>query len=80
MSLPDDVIVFPGHGAGSACGKNISAGYSCTVGNQKLNNYALKVANEEEFVQVVAGDLPKPPKYFFYNAGLNKEANLEDLS
>lgn len=41
LPLPDDIIVFPGHGAGSSCGKNISQGYSCTIGQQKKANYAL---------------------------------------
>ncbi|CAD8048437.1 unnamed protein product [Paramecium primaurelia] len=80
LGLPDDVIVFPGHGAGSACGKNISAGYSCTVGNQKKNNYALQEMDQETFVQLVASDLPKPPQYFFYNAGLNKTNQFQDLN
>lgn len=80
LSLPDEVIVFPGHGAGSACGKNISSGFSCNIGTQKKNNYALQPMTEDQFVEVVTNDLPKPPPYFFYNAGLNKQANLEDLS
>lgn len=41
MTLSDDVVIYPGHGAGSACGKNIGSGHSCTIGNQKKNNYAL---------------------------------------
>ncbi|CAD8095894.1 unnamed protein product [Paramecium primaurelia] len=79
MPLPDDVIVFPGHGQGSACGKNISSGYSCTMGNQKKNNYALQPMDYETFVGEVVRDLPKPPQYFFYNAGLNKNIFTSDL-
>ncbi|KAM3136551.1 hypothetical protein pb186bvf_011354 [Paramecium bursaria] len=80
LPLPNDTIIYPGHGAGSACGKNISKGSSCTVGTQKQNNYALQLMSKEEFVKVVASDLPTPPSYFFYNVGLNKQNNLEDVN
>jgi glyoxylase-like metal-dependent hydrolase (beta-lactamase superfamily II)/rhodanese-related sulfurtransferase len=73
-ALNDDVIVYPGHGAGSACGKKISAGSYCSIGNQKKNNYAL---NEnlirEEFIEIVTSNVPTPPQYFFYDVMLNKK-------
>jgi len=73
MTLPDDVIVYPGHGAGSACGKNMSKETTDTLGNQKQTNYALrKDMTKEEFVaEVIEGILP-PPQYFAKNAALNK--------
>jgi hydroxyacylglutathione hydrolase len=72
-SLPDDVVVFPGHGAGSACGKNISLGTSDTLGNQKKTNYALNEnLTKQEFIEIVTSNLPTPPQYFFFDAMLNK--------
>jgi glyoxylase-like metal-dependent hydrolase (beta-lactamase superfamily II) len=73
MVLPDDTIVYPGHGAGSACGKNIGSGSYTTIGAQKLENYALQAKNKEEFVKALTEDLPTPPKYFFMDAVINKE-------
>ncbi len=73
MPLSDDIIVYPGHGAGSACGKNMSKETTDTLGNQKKTNYALQSMSEEAFVkQVLDGILP-PPQYFSKNALLNKE-------
>ncbi|MCS7074795.1 MAG: MBL fold metallo-hydrolase, partial [Bacteroidia bacterium] len=73
IPLPDDVIVYPGHGAGSACGKNMSKETVSTIGQQKQTNYALRAGiTEEEFVkEVLEGQLP-PPVYFPQNASLNK--------
>lgn len=73
MTLPDDVIVYPAHGAGSACGKNMSKETSDLLGNQKKVNYALRAnMTREEFIkEVTAGILP-PPQYFQKNAMLNK--------
>ena len=72
-TLPDDVVLYPGHGAGSACGKKISTGLSCTVGIQKKNNYALNDnLTKEEFIEIVTSDLPTPPQYFFMDAMMNK--------
>lgn len=71
-TLPDDVIVYPAHGAGSACGKNMSKETFDTLGNQKQKNYALVINNKSEFVkELTAGILP-PPQYFAKNAMLNK--------
>lgn len=73
MPLSDDVIVYPGHGAGSACGKNLSTETWGTLGNQKLTNYALREdMTKEEFVKEVTSGLTPPPQYFFKNAMMNK--------
>jgi len=71
--LGDDLWVYPAHGAGSACGKNIGTGVKCQIGTQKKNNYALQPMSEEEFVNKITYKLPPPPSYFFYDAFLNKE-------
>ena len=73
MPLPDDVIVYPAHGAGSACGKNMSKETSDTLGNQKLFNYALRAGSKDEFIEQVLDGLGKAPAYFAQNARLNKE-------
>lgn len=72
MSLPDDVIVYPAHGAGSACGKNMSKETFDTLGNQKRNNYALKAASKEQFIKEVTDGLLPPPAYFPQNVAMNK--------
>jgi hydroxyacylglutathione hydrolase len=70
---PEDVVIFPGHGAGSACGKNISKGTCDTLKNQIKTNYALNdKLSKEEFVKIVTSNLPTPPQYFFHDAMLNK--------
>lgn len=72
MPLPDDVIVYPAHGAGSACGKNMSEETSDTLGNQKKTNYALRAdMTKEEFIGEVLEGLMPPPKYFPQNVMLN---------
>jgi rhodanese-related sulfurtransferase len=71
--LADDVIVYPGHGAGSACGKNMSKETTDTLGHQKAVNYALRSGmSKEEFVKEVTNGLAEPPQYFPKNAVLNK--------
>lgn len=73
MTLPDEVIVYPGHGAGSACGKNMSAETSDTLGHQKKFNYALREdMTKEEFITEVTTGLVDPPQYFPKNAVMNK--------
>ena len=73
MPLPDDVIVYPGHGAGSACGKNMSSDTWGYLGEQKRTNYALREdMTREEFVQEVTEGLTPPPQYFAKNAMMNK--------
>ncbi|MBK0401833.1 MBL fold metallo-hydrolase [Adhaeribacter sp. BT258] len=82
MTLPDDVLVYPAHGAGSACGKNMSKETYDTLGNQKQNNYALRAdMNKEEFVKEVTDGLMAPPAYFPMNVQMNKEgyANIADV-
>ena len=71
-TLPDYVVVYPGHGAGSACGKNIGPQNFSTIGEQKATNYALLTNNKDAFIQVVTNDLPAIPGYFFKDAVINK--------
>ena len=80
-TLPDDVIVYPAHGAGSACGKNISKETSSTIGNQKKLNYALQEMTREQFIKVVTDGLTAPPQYFFQDAMINKNGydNIEEV-
>ncbi|RYD88648.1 MAG: MBL fold metallo-hydrolase, partial [Sphingobacteriales bacterium] len=74
MTLPDEVIVYPAHGAGSACGKNMSKETSDSLGNQKRTNYALRAdMTREEFIREVTNGLTTPPAYFPLNVLLNKE-------
>jgi len=74
MTLPDDVIVYPGHGAGSACGKNMSKETVSTIGEQKALNYALRAdMTKEEFIKEVTDGLEPPPAYFPMNVKMNKE-------
>jgi glyoxylase-like metal-dependent hydrolase (beta-lactamase superfamily II)/rhodanese-related sulfurtransferase len=74
MPLPDDIIVYPAHGAGSACGKNMSKETTDTLGHQKQTNYALRPdLTKEEFIKEVLTGLTPPPSYFPMNVQLNKE-------
>ena len=74
MTLPDDVIVYPAHGAGSACGKNMSKETMDTLGHQKATNYALRAdMTKAEFVKEVTTGLMPPPAYFPLNVGMNKQ-------
>jgi len=73
IPLDDKVIVYPAHGAGSSCGKNLGAETYSTIGEQKQNNYALQPQSKEEFIKVVTEGLPMPPQYFPVNAKINKE-------
>lgn len=76
MTLPDHVIVYPNHGAGSACGKKMSKETFDTLGNQKETNYALRAdMTESEFVKEVLTGLSIPPQYFPKNVGMNKRVN-----
>jgi hydroxyacylglutathione hydrolase len=72
MPLPDDVIVYPAHGAGSACGKNMSKETFDTLGNQKQVNYALKAQSKTEFIKELTTGILPAPQYFAKNAALNK--------
>ncbi|ABG58626.1 MBL fold metallo-hydrolase [Cytophaga hutchinsonii] len=71
--LPDAITIYPAHGAGSACGKNLSKETFDTLGSQKQKNYALKAADKETFIKQVLDDLQPAPSYFNMNALLNKE-------
>ncbi len=72
MPLPDDVIVYPAHGAGSACGKNMSKETFDTLGNQKKVNYALKDMSKADFIKELTTGILPAPQYFAKNAALNK--------
>ena len=74
MPLADDIIVYPAHGAGSACGKNMAKETTDTLGHQKQTNYALRAdMTKEEFIREVTTGLTKPPAYFPMNVQMNKE-------
>lgn len=76
MTLPDNIIVYPNHGAGSACGKNMSSETFDTLGNQKKTNYALRDdMTKEEFIKEVTTGLKQPPQYFPNNVKMNKGIN-----
>lgn len=72
-TLADDVIVYPAHGPGSACGKNLGSETFSTIGQQKETNYALQDMSKEEFIKQVTDGLSTPPAYFPLNAMINKE-------
>lgn len=79
MSLPDATRVYPAHGAGSACGKNLSTALWSTIGEQKSSNYALRAPNRAAFMSLVTEGQPPAPGYFIYDAILNrKERELMD--
>ena len=71
--LADDVIVYPAHGAGSACGKSLGKETFSTIGEQKRHNYALEAKTKEEFIKKVTEGIAAPPQYFPINAQINKE-------
>lgn len=73
MTLPDATRVYPGHGAGSACGKNLSSDTWSTIGEQRESNYAVQPMSKEAFVEVVTTGQTAPPAYFAYDATLNRE-------
>ena len=73
LTLEDDITVYPAHGAGSACGKNMQKETVDTLGNQKQTNYALKQTSKESFIAAVLDGLTAPPKYFGMNVAMNKK-------
>jgi hydroxyacylglutathione hydrolase len=73
LNLPDDILIYPAHGAGSACGKHMSKETFDTLGNQKIKNYALKAESKAAFVAAVTEGILPPPQYFAKNAALNKQ-------
>lgn len=74
--LPDDALVYPAHGAGSLCGKNMSDASSSTLGNERQGNWAFKEQTEEEFVEEILKDQPFIPSYFGFNVDINKDGAL----
>jgi glyoxylase-like metal-dependent hydrolase (beta-lactamase superfamily II)/rhodanese-related sulfurtransferase len=82
LKLPDDVEVYPAHGAGSMCGKNMSKETSSTIGEQRKFNYALKPMTKEEFVSMMTADLAEAPAYFPRDAEINRSGarELSELS
>lgn len=71
--LADDVIVYPAHGPGSSCGKNLGPNTQSTIGEEKQTNYALKAENKQAFIKAVTDGITAPPQYFPINAMINKE-------
>jgi hydroxyacylglutathione hydrolase len=90
LALPDETLVYPGHGAGSMCGKSLGPETFTTIGEQRRGNRALRPMSEAEFVHLVATGQPEPPAYFAHDAALNRsrrqllwralERSLEPLS
>jgi glyoxylase-like metal-dependent hydrolase (beta-lactamase superfamily II)/rhodanese-related sulfurtransferase len=72
MTLPDHVLVYPAHGAGSLCGKNMRAERSSTIGTERLTNYALQIKSREEFIRQLTSNLPARPEYFAKDAEINR--------
>ncbi len=73
MPLADEVILYPAHGAGSSCGKNLGPETYSTIGAQKQSNYALQPQSKEDFIKAVTEGLAAPPQYFPINAAINKQ-------
>jgi len=73
LALADDVLVYPAHGAGSLCGRNMRAERSSTIGTERLTNYALQIKSREEFVKELTANLPARPEYFLQDAEINRE-------
>ena len=72
MTLADNVLVYPAHGAGSLCGKNMRAERSSTIGTERLTNYALQIKSREEFIAQLTSNLPARPDYFSKDAEINR--------
>jgi hydroxyacylglutathione hydrolase len=81
LQLGDEVLVYPAHGAGSLCGRNMRAERSSTIGTERLTNYALQIKSREEFIQQLTANLPSRPDYFLQDAEINREGapTLSDL-
>jgi glyoxylase-like metal-dependent hydrolase (beta-lactamase superfamily II)/rhodanese-related sulfurtransferase len=81
MTLPDAVEVYPAHGAGSLCGRQLSTDKSSTIGREKATNYAMKAETREEFIRLLTSELPERPGYFALDAEINREGApaLSDL-
>jgi rhodanese-related sulfurtransferase len=72
LTLPDDVLVYPAHGAGSLCGRNMREERFSTVGTERLTNYALQIKSREDFVRQMTSNLPARPDYFLEDAAINR--------
>lgn len=72
LSLPDSVVVYPAHGAGSLCGRSMRAERSSTIGTERLTNYALQIRSREEFIAQLTANLPARPEYFLEDAEINR--------
>jgi len=81
MTLPDAVLVYPAHGAGSLCGRNMRAERFSTIGTERLTNYALQIRDRDEFVRQMTSNLPARPDYFLEDAAINRAGapSLSDL-
>ena len=73
LTLSDDVLVYPAHGAGSLCGRNMRAERSSTIGTERLTNYALQIKSKDAFVKELTTNLPARPEYFLQDAQINRE-------
>jgi hydroxyacylglutathione hydrolase len=82
LTLPDNVLVYPAHGAGSLCGKNMRAERSSTIGTERLTNYALQIRSREEFIAQLTSNLPARPEYFMKDAEINRTgaSSLSELA
>jgi hydroxyacylglutathione hydrolase len=82
LTLSDDVLVYPAHGAGSLCGRNMRAERVSTIGTERLTNYALQIKSREEFVKQLTSNLPARPEYFLQDAEINRTgaSALSDLA
>ena len=72
LPLADDIIIYPAHGAGSSCGKNLGPGTTSTIAAEKENNYALQAQTKETFIKAVTSGIATPPRYFAINAKINQ--------
>ena len=73
LALPDDVVVYPAHGAGSLCGRNMRAERSSTIGTERLTNCVLQIRSRDEFIRQLTSNLPARPEYFLQDAEINRE-------
>src|SRR5205814_7635531 len=82
LQLPDHVEVYPAHGAGSLCGRQLSNERSSTIGQQRASNFALQAKSRDEFIHLLTDDLPERPSYFAQDAEINRTgpAPLADLA
>jgi glyoxylase-like metal-dependent hydrolase (beta-lactamase superfamily II)/rhodanese-related sulfurtransferase len=73
LRLPDETLVYPAHGAGSLCGRNMRADRFSTIGTERMTNYALQIKDRDEFIQQMTSNLPARPEYFFQDAQINRQ-------